>query len=585
MNIRVDLNTPIKDGMEVPFRSPVDCSQVTGLTVCYRAEDGNTASKEFAFADAHGNNVGDIDHLFAENVVVKVILDVTTGMAFVQNADTNAYLEGRFAALEYYSTNREEVEVSHENLNADYIFGLYDALVAEHPGKVKKNAVHNNDGSFTNYEYVISTGDYSDDGVYELRDGDDGIKKPKYLVMSGIDGTERLNVFSTYRFVRDILRGHNVPQFFKEDAVVHVLPVGSPWGFTKWDRYNENRVHVHLNFDCEWVHREGTGANNTEWTSGDYAASEKETQAITKWLNDNADADLYITYHNSSGINEIAIILGDSSNYETDMAKKIAMRGVSKVIPFWKNAIGYPTRFEGVPCPVFNEVTGKYEYGYADLDTIFSYSANTRVGGTDILYAQEKLGIPSLAIETPVYYGNYADYEAAGKAVYNAEAIAAGAEVLGNILIEYYEQSVISEVNRKMDSKLNKILQGISFRIEKGSFTPSANTNVFTTTDIPAGAKMIEIVLQGEQPIPYASPYVTVHYLLAIEALQNGAVSYAGKGALVDYYVNASSGYKREIDTFDNTNGFTVTMSNTGSIIATFGAGKTYNWTAYYWDE
>lgn len=96
MNIRVDLNTPINDGTEVVFRSPVDCSQVTGLIVYYQV-GANTASQEFAFADAHGNNVGDIDHLFAENVVVKVILDVTTGMAFVQNADTNAYLEGRFA--------------------------------------------------------------------------------------------------------------------------------------------------------------------------------------------------------------------------------------------------------------------------------------------------------------------------------------------------------------------------------------------------------------------------------------------------------------------------------------------------------
>lgn len=95
MNIRVDLNTPIKDGTEVVFRSPVDCSQVTGLIVYY-PENGNPTAKEFAFADAHGNNVGDIDHLFAENVAVKVILDVTTGMAFVQNADTNAYLEGRF---------------------------------------------------------------------------------------------------------------------------------------------------------------------------------------------------------------------------------------------------------------------------------------------------------------------------------------------------------------------------------------------------------------------------------------------------------------------------------------------------------
>lgn len=91
MNIRVDLTTPIIDGTEVVFRSPVDCSQITGLIVYY-GED----SKEFALADAHGNNVGDIDHLFAENVVVKVILDVTHAMAYVQNADTNAYIESTF---------------------------------------------------------------------------------------------------------------------------------------------------------------------------------------------------------------------------------------------------------------------------------------------------------------------------------------------------------------------------------------------------------------------------------------------------------------------------------------------------------
>ena len=93
-NIRVDVGYAIHDGSELKFRSPVDCSAITGLIVYYPGEDGNLTSKVFVLADAHGNNVGDIDHLFAENVVVKVILDVTTGMAFVQNADTNAYLEG-----------------------------------------------------------------------------------------------------------------------------------------------------------------------------------------------------------------------------------------------------------------------------------------------------------------------------------------------------------------------------------------------------------------------------------------------------------------------------------------------------------
>lgn len=91
MNIKVELKTNISDGTEVVFRSPADCSQVTGLSIYHTG--GKT---EFAFADAHGNNVGDIDHLFAENAVVKVILDVTAGMAFVQNADTNAYIERTF---------------------------------------------------------------------------------------------------------------------------------------------------------------------------------------------------------------------------------------------------------------------------------------------------------------------------------------------------------------------------------------------------------------------------------------------------------------------------------------------------------
>lgn len=99
-NIRVDVDYTIKDGTEIKLRSPVDCSQITGLIVYYPGSDGNTISKVFALSDAHGNNVGNIDHLFAEDVVVKVILDVTKGMAFVQNADTNAYLESHIQSKE-----------------------------------------------------------------------------------------------------------------------------------------------------------------------------------------------------------------------------------------------------------------------------------------------------------------------------------------------------------------------------------------------------------------------------------------------------------------------------------------------------
>lgn len=95
--IRVDQAIPVFDGQPVTFKSPASCKGIEGLKVYYPVGKG-TEVATFALADAHGNNVGSID-LFAANVLVKVILDTDQGMAYVQNADTNAYLEGRFEEL------------------------------------------------------------------------------------------------------------------------------------------------------------------------------------------------------------------------------------------------------------------------------------------------------------------------------------------------------------------------------------------------------------------------------------------------------------------------------------------------------
>ena len=127
-NIRVDVDYTIKDGTEIKFRSPVDCSQITGLIVYYPGTNGNTASKVFTLADAHGNNVGDIDHLFAEDVVVKVILDVTKRMAFVQNADTNKYIEDTFlkkdASVAYIDKNDNETVILTQSVDLSTLASL-----------------------------------------------------------------------------------------------------------------------------------------------------------------------------------------------------------------------------------------------------------------------------------------------------------------------------------------------------------------------------------------------------------------------------------------------------------------------------
>lgn len=94
-NIKIDLGHPVIDGMPLSFRAPCNCTEVSGLKVSY--PDGeDTAFIVFSFADAHGNDLTGIGNLFAADAMVRVILDPKNAKAYIQNADTNAYLEAKF---------------------------------------------------------------------------------------------------------------------------------------------------------------------------------------------------------------------------------------------------------------------------------------------------------------------------------------------------------------------------------------------------------------------------------------------------------------------------------------------------------
>lgn len=90
-NIRVDLNHAPLDGEAVTFKAPCDASEITGLVIYY---DG--VSKAFTLTDANGNDIGVLDNIFAEGAIVKAILDTDGNKAFVQNPNTNTYLESKF---------------------------------------------------------------------------------------------------------------------------------------------------------------------------------------------------------------------------------------------------------------------------------------------------------------------------------------------------------------------------------------------------------------------------------------------------------------------------------------------------------
>ena len=47
-------------------------------------------------------DIGVVDNIFSEGAIVKVILDTDTNNAYVQNPDTNTYIEGKFEELKVY---------------------------------------------------------------------------------------------------------------------------------------------------------------------------------------------------------------------------------------------------------------------------------------------------------------------------------------------------------------------------------------------------------------------------------------------------------------------------------------------------
>lgn len=89
--IKVELNHEIIDGQPITFVAPCDCSETDGLRVSY---PGGT--KDFVFKDAHGNDLSGIGELFLSGAYVRVLVNTVNSYAYIQNADTNKYIEDTF---------------------------------------------------------------------------------------------------------------------------------------------------------------------------------------------------------------------------------------------------------------------------------------------------------------------------------------------------------------------------------------------------------------------------------------------------------------------------------------------------------
>ena len=86
--IKVELDTPVVNGKQVSFFSPIGSKEADGIVI---------HDVDYALVDSHGKALAKLDYSWTAGALVSVILDTTTNKAYVQNATSNAYIEENFA--------------------------------------------------------------------------------------------------------------------------------------------------------------------------------------------------------------------------------------------------------------------------------------------------------------------------------------------------------------------------------------------------------------------------------------------------------------------------------------------------------
>ena len=304
----------------------------------------------------------------------------------------------------FYSIPDNDLGISKtvDELTSTELFGLYDALVSAYPDYVTKNTLTS--GSFENYEYVFTLGNYNSKNG--RRDQDGAIAKPVILLVSGVHGREKASVVAVYRLMRSLCENdYRLSELI--GATIKVIPLACPWGFNfnptidTQGRTNANGVNINRNFATSTWSKSGEGGTDF---SGDAPGDQPETQIVQNWITANSTAAFYIDYHNSAYTNEVSSLVGTDS--AGSMAFKIAaLQGVNKVIPFWRKS-----------------------RGMLSTNHIYAYSGGTDViGQTSRSYANEAGIARAYTFETSNnIMGTGRDSDA---------TVSVGAEALGNLLI------------------------------------------------------------------------------------------------------------------------------------------------------
>lgn len=151
--VKVQLDGVLMDGQNVTFKAPCACTEIDGLTVSYVTRENSKYvehSVDFTFRDAHNTDLTNLGNLFDAGAYVKVILDTNNKYAFIQNADTNGYLESKIPSIQFGNANATYYDASW--MKCDVTVGT------EYNGKVPVvTLMYVNQTPYLNVKQVLTT--------------------------------------------------------------------------------------------------------------------------------------------------------------------------------------------------------------------------------------------------------------------------------------------------------------------------------------------------------------------------------------------------------------------------------------------
>ena len=267
----------------------------------------------------------------------------------------------------YYSSNDDVSLVS----NFDSLIALYDELVTKYPNYITKNSLIS--GTFTNYEYVFTTGKYNHQSGQRSEDAE--VDKPVVLVITGVHGYEKTSIMSTYAFFKALCDNIATLGEIKEKLTIRLIPCVTPWSFDNNTRWNENGVNINRNFNANWTPQ---GQPFDSDYSGQSAASESETKVVQNWLDTYMpNAIAFIDHHNSGFTNEVSYLGMPNDLTGSAEVKKHFRYSIDKVISYWKKIRGM----------VSNAL-------------IYEYTGALKVGGSAGAYGANNWNKPTMTFET-----------------------------------------------------------------------------------------------------------------------------------------------------------------------------------------